>query len=73
MTKFNKHSVSSLIKEGRRENSIANYTNQNQAGAELGQAQFKLEVIVEVGVGVEDRCTKVWKKKLMLIRLLIKL
>ena len=27
-----------------------------QAGAELGQAQVKLEVIVEVEVGVEDRC-----------------
>ena len=26
-----------------------------QDGAELGQAQVKLEVIVEVGVGAEDR------------------
>ena len=29
--------------------------NEKQAGAELGQAQVKLEVIVEGGGGVEDR------------------
>ena len=42
MTKFYKHSVGSLVKEGRRENSIANYTNQNQAGAELRWAKLNL-------------------------------
>ena len=30
------------------------FGNKKQAGAELGQAQVKLEVIVKVGV--EDRC-----------------